>query len=62
MFYSPSSPSCPYSSIYPSSPGPPSGQVVIEEETYPIITLIAPSGVTKIAGAKVYAAKLATDH
>ena len=27
---------------------------------YPMITLMAPSGVTKMAGAKVYAAKLAT--
>jgi hypothetical protein len=31
-----------------------------KQRTYPIMTLIAPNGVTKIAGAKVYAAKLAT--
>jgi len=30
------------------------------EEAYPMMTLMAPNGVTKIAGAKVYAAKLAT--
>ena len=28
--------------------------------TYPMMTLIAPNGVTRMAGANVYAAKLAT--
>jgi len=31
-----------------------------DHQTYPIMTLIAPNGVTRMAGAKVYAAKLAT--
>jgi hypothetical protein len=33
---------------------------LLHHDTHPIITLNAPSGVTKIAGAKVYAAKFAT--
>lgn len=33
---------------------------VLVKLTHPIITLIAPRGVTRMAGAKVYAAKLAT--
>lgn len=32
----------------------------MEARMAPMITLIAPSGVTRMAGAKVYAAKLAT--
>lgn len=47
-------------SVDRSSPSPSPIQAPQLDPTHPIITLNAPSGVTKIAGANVYAAKFAT--